>query len=269
MPAPFSWPAPDRPWVMGILNVTPDSFSDGGLHADPVAAGLRMIEQGADLIDIGGESTRPGATPVTAAEEWARVGPVIEGLRGRAMLSIDTRHAATMAAALQAGVTLVNDVSGLTHDPGAGAMVAHWGCPVILMHMRGTPATMDALAHYQDVVTEVRDELALRIASAVAAGVACPRIAVDPGFGFAKNNDHNVDLLRGLETLRGLGHPIVAGVSRKRFIGSLSGVRDACDRGAGSVAGALFAWTRGASILRVHDVNETVQALRVWQGLLG
>lgn len=254
---------------MGILNATPDSFSDGGVHTDPIAAGLQMIEQGADIIDIGGESTRPSASPITPEDEWGRVWPVIKGLRGRVMLSIDTRHASTMQAALAGGVTLVNDVSGLTHDPDAAVVVARWGCPVILMHMRGTPETMASLAHYEDVVAEVWDELDARIRAAAAAGVARSRMAVDPGFGFAKDHDHNVALLQGLSELRSLGCPIVAGMSRKRFIGTLSGVAEARERVAGSVAAALFARLRGASILRVHDVAETVQALRVWQGLSG
>jgi len=254
---------------MGILNTTPDSFSDGGVHADPMAAGLRMIEQGADLLDIGGESTRPGAVPVGPEEELRRILPVIEGLRGSVKLSVDTRHSATMAAALAAGATLINDVSGLAHDPASAGVVARWGCPVIIMHMRGTPETMLGLAQYQDVVAEVGAELGRLVDAAVAAGVPRARIAVDPGFGFAKEHGHNIALLHGLERLWSLGCPIVAGVSRKRFIGTLSGVAEARERVAGSVAGALFAWTRGASILRVHDVAETVQALRVWQGLLG
>ncbi len=254
---------------MGILNVTPDSFSDGDSHSDPVAAGLQMIEDGADVLDIGGESTRPGAKPVTPAEEWRRIGPVISALRHHAVISVDTRHAATMDAALRAGTTIVNDVSALTHDPRAAATVARWNCPVILMHMRGTPGTMLGLARYQDVVAEVRVELNQRVLAAERAGIARDRIALDPGFGFAKDSDHNVALIRSLDSLANLGFPIVAGVSRKRFIGELSGVTKANERVSGSVTAALFAWTRGASILRVHDVKETVQALRVWQGLLG
>ena len=269
MPAPFSWPALSKPWVMGILNATPDSFSDGGAHADPVAAGLRMVEQGADLLDIGGESTRPGATPVSPDEEIRRILPVIKGLRGVVPLSVDTRYASTMEAAVAAGATLINDVSALAFDPAAADLAARLGCPVILMHMRGTPVTMSGLARYADVVAEVQAELGRSIDAAVAAGVDRARIAIDPGFGFAKNHGHNIALLRNLINLESLGCPIVAGVSRKRFVGALSGVAEASKRQAGSVAAALFAWTRGASILRVHDVAETVQALRVWQGLLG
>ena len=259
------------PHVMGILNVTPDSFSDGGDHWDPgaaVEAGLRMVADGAAILDVGGESTRPGATPGDAVEEQARVVPVIRALAAQgAVVSIDTRHASTMARALDAGACIVNDVSGMRHDPASCALVAVRRCPVILMHMRGTPATMAGLAHYVDVVAEVRSELAAIMAAAEAAGVARQDIALDPGFGFAKTARHNVDLVRGLRSLAELGAPLVAGLSRKNTIGMLTGIDDPKRRGPGSVAAAVFAWTRGAQILRVHDVADTVQALRVWQGL--
>ena len=185
---------------MGILNVTPDSFSDGGVHLDPgtaVAAGRRMLAEGAGMVDVGGESARPGAAPVSPEEEQRRILPVIRALRG-AVISVDTRHASTMAAALDAGATVVNDVSALSHDPDARGVVAARGCPVILMHMRGTPETMLGLAQYGDVVAEVTAELAERVAYAVAGGIERGRIAVDPGFGFAKTGDHNVALLRRL-----------------------------------------------------------------------
>ena len=262
MPGPFLWPP-----IMGILNVTPDSFSDGGQHADParaIAAGLRMVADGAGLIDIGGESTRPGATPVSPDEERARVLPVIRGLARAVTISVDTRHASTMAAALDAGATVVNDVSALTHDPDAAALVAARGCPVILMHMRGTPATMASLAQYDDVIADVLRELTARVDAAVAAGVDRRRIAIDPGIGFAKTAEHNVTLLRHLDAFAQLACPIVAGVSRKRFLTALSGAERSVSA---SVAAALAAWQLGARTLRVHDVAETSQALKVWQAL--
>lgn len=264
---------PPRPVVMGILNVTPDSFSDGGRHwaADQaIAAGRRMTDEGAVILDIGGESTRPGAAATPPEEEQRRILPVIAALADAgAIVSVDTRNAVTMAAALDAGATIINDVSALQHDPASLGLVAARGCPVVLMHMRGTPATMNSLTQYSDVVAEVAEELAARIAAAEAAGVRRSSIAIDPGIGFAKTGAQNVELLRGLQHLLGLGCPILAGVSRKGFIGVLSGVRDPAERMAGSVAAGLFALSRGACILRVHDVAATVQAVRVWQALRG
>jgi len=258
---------------MGILNVTPDSFSDGGLHVDAgraIAAGQRMIADGAAMLDIGGESTRPGATPVPPGEEARRILPVIAGLSGAGVpLSVDTRNAITMAAALDAGATVVNDVSGLLHDPASLPLVAARGCPVILMHMRGTPQTMVGLARYGDVTDEVLAELAARVVTAEAAGVVRSSVVIDPGIGFAKDAGHSIRLLRDLAAFRTLGCPILVGVSRKRFVGQLSGVPEAADRLAGSLAAGLFALSQGASILRVHDVAATVQAVRVWQGLAG
>jgi dihydropteroate synthase len=255
---------------MGILNVTPDSFSDGGRYQDPVAAAFAMMEAGADLIDVGGESTRPGAETITAEAEIARVRPVIEALAGRGVpVSIDTRNAATMQAALDAGARIVNDVSALAHDPNSSAVVARAGCPVVLMHMRGTPATMARLGQYDDVVRDVITELSARIAAAEACGIARDRIAIDPGIGFAKPPSVSVALLQQLDALLAMGFPMLVGVSRKGFIGKLSGERHAADRVAGSVAAALWATSKGASILRVHDVPETVQAVRVWRGLSG
>ena len=258
---------------MGILNVTPDSFSDGGLHLDAgraVAAGLQMIADGAALLDIGGESTRPGAAPTPPEEERRRILPVVAGLAGAGVpLSVDTRNASTMAAALDAGATVVNDVSALSHDPRALSVVAARGCPVVLMHMRGTPATMGALARYGDVAAEVLAELGARVAAAEEAGVLRNRIAVDPGIGFAKAAGDSVLLLRRLRALQALRCPIVVGVSRKRFVGQLSGVAHAPDRVGGSIAAGLFALSQGARILRVHDVAATVQAVSVWQSLAG
>ena len=268
----WEWAA-DRPLVMGVLNVTPDSFSDGGDHLAPeaaIAAGRRMVADGAAILDIGGESTRPGSAGVTPEQEQARILPVIAGLRDAGVpISVDTRNAATMAAALDGGASIVNDVSALRHDPAAAPLVAARGCPVILMHMRGTPATMNALAQYADVAAEVAAELALRVADAEAAGITRARIALDPGIGFAKTGAQNVPLLRGLGRVAALGFPLVVGVSRKRFIGTLGGQADPRERDAGSLAAALFALSRGARILRVHDVAATVQAVRVWHALAG
>ena len=259
------------PWVMGILNVTPDSFSDGGQHATveaAIAAGHAMHAAGADLIDIGGESTRPGATPVTPDEEQARILPVIRALVASGMaVSVDTRHAATMRAALAAGARIVNDISALSGDPDAAATVAAASAPVILMHMRGTPQTMAEHASYGDVAAEVTRELADRVAAAEAAGIARANIAIDPGIGFAKENPASIELLDRLAVLHNLGCHILAGVSRKRFIGALTAEPVAARRMPGSLTAGLAALDRGATILRVHDVAETVHALRVWRGL--
>ena len=257
---------PPGPQVMGIVNVTPDSFSDGGRSASAaIALGEAMLADGAAIIDVGGESTRPGAAPVTPALEQQRILPVIAALaRQGARISVDSRNAATMALALEAGASIVNDVSGLTFDHASAGVVARAQCPVVLMHMRGTPRTMDSLARYDDVTAEVTAELAARIAAAEAAGVARAAIAIDPGFGFSKNSAQSVDLLRRLSHLVNLGRPIIAGLSRKRFVGALSQVEEPAERDAASIAAALFAVTRGASVLRVHNVRAMVQALRVW-----
>ncbi|MDA8049576.1 MAG: dihydropteroate synthase [Rhodospirillales bacterium] len=268
---PNGWAS--QPSVMGVLNVTPDSFSDGGDHLDParaVAAGLAMAAAGAAIVDVGGESTRPGAAPTPPAIEQARILPVIRELaRQGVRVSVDTRNASTMQAALDAGATMVNDISALTHDPGAASLLARVGVPVVLMHMRGDPATMAAHAAYQDVALEVTAELASRLAAAEAAGIARVQIALDPGIGFAKTGEHNLVLLSRLPLLLNLGCPLVVGVSRKRFLGLLGDEADPRRRLAGSLAAALYALARGASMLRVHDVAETVQALRVWQALAG
>ncbi len=260
-----------NPLVMGIINVTPDSFSGGGADPDPatlIEAGRAMRAAGAAILDVGGESTRPGAAAVPPEAEIARVVPVIRALAGDgAVVSVDTRNAATMRAALEAGARIVNDVSGLRHDPEAAGLVAAAGCPVILMHMRGTPATMNAQAVYADLLADVVAELAATRDAALEAGIAPAAIALDPGFGFAKQGAQNVALLRALPAFRALGHPVLAGVSRKRFIGELAGEPDPARRDPGSIAAALFAAGQGAAILRVHDVPGTVQALRVWQAL--
>jgi dihydropteroate synthase len=260
----------DRPLVMGVINVTPDSFSDGGDHfrpEDALAAGERMLEEGADILDIGGESTRPGADRLPPAEEVKRIVPVVAALARRGPVSIDTRNAATMQAALAAGARIVNDVSGLVHDPLAPAVVAAAGCPVVLMHMRGTPATMGAMTGYADVVLDVHDELADRIERAEQAGVARERIILDPGIGFAKTPAQNLELLRRLGLFRSLGLPLLVGVSRKRFIGLYGDAPEPKARLPGSLAAALWAARGGAAMLRVHDVAETVQALKVWRAI--
>ena len=258
---------------MAVLNVTPDSFSDGGAHAtaaEAIAAGQRMVAEGADILDIGGESTRPGSAPLPPEQEQARILPVIAGLRGMGVpISVDTRNAATMAAALDAGAVIVNDVSALRHDPAAAGLVATRGCAVVLMHMRGTPATMNALAQYDDVAAEVAAELGASMDRVRQAGVAPAQVVLDPGIGFAKTGAHNVALLRQLSRLLALNRPLLVGVSRKRFIGTLGGGAVPNERGAGSLAAALFALSRGAAILRVHDVAASVAAVRVWSALAG
>ena len=258
---------------MGVLNVTPDSFSDGGdhfSHAAAIAAGIQMVADGADILDIGGESTRPGSTAVPPAEEQARILPVLAALRSAGVpMSVDTRNASTMEAALGAGATIVNDVSALRHDRASAGLIARWGCPVILMHMRGTPATMTGLTDYGDVAADVAAELAATVATAQGAGIGRAQIALDPGIGFAKTGEQNVPLLRGLGGIAALGFPLVVGVSRKRFVGTLGGQATPRNRGAGSLAAALFALSRGARILRVHDVAATAEAVRVWHALAG
>lgn len=264
-----------RPRLMGILNVTPDSFSDGGRYAGTTAAlahAQAMVDGGADLIDIGGESTRPGAAEVTVAEEVARTAPVIAALRAAGIalpISIDTRKAGVAGAALAVGAGIVNDVSGLAHDPALGPLVAQADVPVCLMHMRGTPDTMNERTGYVDVLLDVYDELADRIDAALAAGIARERLIVDPGIGFAKTAAQNLVLIRGLSLFHGLGLPILFGASRKRFVGTIGGASAPGARMPGSVAVALAAAAQGAQILRVHDVAETRQALRLWQALAG
>lgn len=272
--ADFSGLPMEAPRIMGILNVTPDSFSDGGrfLAAGDALAQARAMAEGADILDIGGESTRPGAAPVPVAEEIARTAPVIAALRAGGLetpISIDTRKAAVAAAALEAGAQVVNDVAALIFDPGLGPLAAARGAPVILMHHQGTPETMQADPRYDDVLLDVYDWLAERLAAAQAMGIPRHRIALDPGIGFGKTVDHNLALLRGLSLFHGLGCPILLGASRKRFIGSVGGGAEAPARMPGSVAVALAGVAQGVQMIRVHDVPETRQALLLWQAVNG
>jgi dihydropteroate synthase len=262
----------DRPRLMGILNVTPDSFSDGGqfLTREAAVRQGRQIAKAAEILDIGGESTRPGAADVPVAEEIARTVPVIEALRAEGMrgpISIDTRKALVALPALRAGATLVNDVSGLSFDPALGPLVAKEGVPLVLMHAQGTPATMQDDPRYGDVLLDVYDDLAQRLTRAEAAGIPRARIAVDPGIGFGKTAAHNLALIRGLSLLHGLGCAILLGASRKRFIGSIGRAEAPAARMPGSVAVALAGIAQGAQITRVHDAAETRQALRLWQAV--
>jgi len=262
----------DQPQVMGILNVTPDSFSDGGRFGDApeaVEAGHSMAAAGAAILDVGGESTRPGAKPVWEGDEIERVVPVVRPLAAAgSAVSVDTRKAAVMEAALAAGAAMVNDVSALTFDPRSAEVLAAASCPVVLMHHQGSPETMQQAPHYDGpVLLEVYDWLDERIERAVAAGISRERIIVDPGIGFGKTVQHNLEILNGLALLHGLGCPLMVGASRKRTIGALSNEAPADQRLGGSLTLALKAVEQGAQILRVHDVFETVQALRVWRGL--
>src|SRR5881628_967220 len=256
---------------MGILNITPDSFFDGGRLLDPARAlayARQMIDNGADIVDIGAESTRPGAVPAAEHDELDSVLPLLEQLRPECdarhiALSVDTRKPAVMRAALAAGASMINDVFALRAE-GAVAAVASSHAAVCLMHMKGEPSTMQQCARYGDVVTEVSSFLAERAAACEVGGIARERIVVDPGFGFGKTVEHNLNLLRRLADITALGYPVLAGLSRKSTIGKLTG-REVDERMPGSIAAALAAVARGASIVRVHDVRETVDALKVWQ----
>lgn len=257
---------------MGIVNVTPDSFSDGGLHDDTdlaVAHGLRLAAEGAAILDIGGESTRPGSEPVSADDELARVVPVIERIAAvsPALISIDTTKAAVAQAALDAGAALVNDVTALRGDPAMAALVAERGCPVCLMHMLGEPRTMQDDPHYDDVVGEVIAFLEQRLTAALAAGVREEQVLLDPGIGFGKTLDHNLLLLAHLDRVVALGRPVVLGASRKRFIGVLLGAAPA-ERAMGTVATTVLGLAGGAAVVRVHDVRPNLEALRVAQAIL-
>ena len=263
----------ERPQIMGIVNVTPDSFSDGGQLADSKAAiahALRLEDAGASILDIGGESTRPGSDPVALDDELARVLPVIEGLAGRcqAKTSVDTRKAEVMRRAIEAGADMLNDVSALTYDPSSLEVVAQSGKPVILMHALGDPKTMQQDPKYDDVLLDIYDYLEARIAACRAAGVQPDRLIVDPGIGFGKTMEHNLTLLAGLSMFHGLGVQLMLGASRKRFIGALTGEQIANRRVAGSVAAALAGVAQGAQLIRVHDVAETRDALTVWQSIV-
>ena len=262
----------DQPQVMGILNVTPDSFSGGGgLEGEPADAAdhaIAMSQAGAAIVDIGGESTRPGAKPVWEGDEIARVVPVIERLRHAGIaLSLDTRKGAVMAAGLAAGAHLINDVAALTYDPAAIEAAVAVDCPIVLMHHQGAPETMQQDPRYRDALLDVYDWLEARVDAVVAAGVARERLLIDPGIGFGKSLRHNLAILNGLSLFHGLGLPIVLGASRKRTIGALSNEAPVEQRLGGSIALALFGAAQGVQLLRAHDAFETVQALRVWRGL--
>ncbi|MDO5614181.1 MAG: dihydropteroate synthase [Paracoccus sp. (in: a-proteobacteria)] len=252
----------DAPRIMGIVNATPDSFSDGGSY-DPAAQARALLDQGADMLDIGGESTRPGAAEVPAADEIARITPAISALKGAA-ISVDTRKATVARAALDAGAGLVNDVSGFDFDPDLPALVAQRDVPVCLMHAQGLPDTMQDDPRYDDVLLDVYDALAARIARAQAAGIPRDRIVIDPGIGFGKTQAHNLAILRRISLYHGLGCPILLGVSRKRFIGSIGGAGLAADRAPGTLALTLAAVAQGVQIHRVHDVGAIRQGLALW-----
>ncbi|KOQ66967.1 dihydropteroate synthase [Stenotrophomonas maltophilia] len=261
----------DRARVMGIVNVTPDSFSDGGHHDTTEAAvahGLKLVEEGADLLDIGGESTRPGAVPVSVEEELRRIVPVIEQLAARTSvpISIDTFKPEVMRAAVAAGAGMINDIFGLRQD-GALEAAAAANVPVVLMHMQGEPGNMQADPHYDDVVAEVHGFLVQRLFAAEMAGIAKKHLVIDPGFGFGKNTAHNMTLLARSERFLELGVPMLAGLSRKRSLGELTGRDAPAERVAASVAAHLIAVQRGARIVRVHDVAATVDALKIWQAV--
>jgi dihydropteroate synthase len=256
---------------MGIVNVTPDSFSDGGLFAEAQAAiahGLALAGEGADIIDVGGESTRPGSAPVSGEEELARVLPVVEALVGSVEIpvSIDTRHAAVASACVGAGATIINDVSGF-RDPAMVAVAATCDAGLVVMHMLGDPQTMQAEPRYDDVVAEVRAYLLGRASELQSAGIAVERIALDPGIGFGKTTVHNLELLRRLGAYAADGYPLVVGVSRKRFLGEITGEPEPAGRLAGSLAAAVWSAWQGAHVLRVHDVRATVAALATTEAI--
>jgi dihydropteroate synthase len=261
-----------RPSVMGIVNVTPDSFFDGGVHLRPepaVAAGWCMLDEGAAIVDVGGESTRPGAEPVDADEELRRIVPVLQGLAG-APLSVDTSKAEVARRALELGAELVNDVTALRGDPALAEVVAEAGCYLCLMHMLGEPRTMQRNPVYEDVASEVTAFLEERLAFAVAQGIREELVCLDPGIGFGKTPEHNFELIRRLDVLAGLGRPILVGFSRKSSLGKVLGDPDARTGPlSASLAVAVAAYERGASMLRVHDVRETVEALAVAQAVAG
>ncbi len=262
------------PILMGIVNVTPDSFSDGGRFLDPekaVEQGLQLEKEGAHILDIGGESTRPGAEPVSVEEECARVVPVLKGLKNKgcqALLSIDTRHAEVMATAIEAGVDMINDISALTYDSESVAVIARSGLPVCLMHMKGTPKTMQDNPVYEDVVQEVFEYLKERIAVCLAAGVTQDKIICDPGIGFGKTLADNIKLLKNIEKFQELGCAVMIGASRKSFIDTLCVDVPVDKRLPGSLAASLWSYQQGVQLFRVHDVAETKQALEVYAQML-
>ncbi|MFV0387002.1 dihydropteroate synthase [Paracoccus sp. (in: a-proteobacteria)] len=256
----------DRPRIMGIVNATPDSFSDGGDY-DPAAQAETLLAAGADILDVGGESTRPGAAEVPVAQEIARIMPTISALSARIAVSVDTRKASVAQVALDGGARMVNDVSGGDFDPGLTALAARTGVPVCLMHAQGLPATMQDDPHYGDVLLDIYDALEARITRAVAAGVSRSQIVIDPGIGFGKTVAHNLSILRRISVYHGLGCPILLGVSRKSFVGTLAGAARASDRMPGTLALTLAAVAQGVQIHRVHDVTGIVQGLRLWQAV--
>jgi dihydropteroate synthase len=259
------------PKLMGVVNVTPDSFSDGGLYLDSdaaVAHGKELVRDGADVLDVGGESTRPGAVEVDEAEELRRVEPVVAALAGMATVSVDTSKAVVAEAALDAGASIVNDVTALQGDPAMAGLCAERRVGVVLMHMPGNPRTMQDNPRYDDVVDDVKAFLAARMEFAVGVGIEEERIWLDPGIGFGKTVEHNLELLRRLAELRELGRPLVIGASRKSFIGRIDG-SDVDDRIGGSIASSVLAAAEGADVLRVHDVAEMAQALKVTNAVLG
>jgi dihydropteroate synthase len=261
-----------RGWIMGVLNATPDSFSDGGRFLSPEAAiahGLSMVADGADLIDVGGESTRPGSLAVSEEEELRRVLPVIRGLRGRALLSIDTSKASVARAALDAGADIINDVTGLLGDPHMAEVAAATGAGVVVMHMQGTPHTMQQSPHYKDVVSEVGDFFRQAVKRAIPSGIDPMSMALDPGIGFGKTPGHNRQLLVSLSTFREFARPLLIGVSRKSFLGWLARSPDPADRFWPGVCLTSLCRERGASIFRVHDVKPHQEALRMTEAIIG
>ena len=271
--SPFAGISLHRPRIMGVVNVTPDSFSDGGDFFDAGSAishGKSLIEAGADLLDIGGESTRPGSAPTSLEDELARVLPVIEGLAGCGVpLSIDTRRGAVMDAALESGATVVNDITALGDDPDAADIVARHGASVILMHMRGRPRDMQAEPFYDHAPHEILQYFKDRVAVCEQAGISRDRIAIDPGIGFGKNDDHNLEILAEVAIFHGLGCAVVIGASRKSFIGRVAGIDDPRSRVAGSLAAAALAAGQGVRIFRIHDVSETRQVLQILDAAFG
>ncbi len=262
------------PVVVGILNITPDSFSDGGDFLDPEAAAdqaATMLDEGAEILDVGGESTRPGSDPVSQEEEIRRVVPVIGRIlsaRPEAVISVDTYRSGTATAALEAGASLVNDVTALRGDPRMASVIQQAACPVILMHMQGEPKTMQKEPHYEDVVGEVRNFLAERAEYALTSGVGPENVILDPGIGFGKNLEHNLALLRNLDAIVDLGFPVLIGASRKSFIEKITGVQEARERVSGTVATTVLAYERGATFFRVHDVRANREALAVAEAVL-
>ena len=270
---PFAGLSLDRPHIMGVVNVTPDSFSDGGRYASrdaAIAHGRALLQAGASIIDVGGESTRPGAAPVSLEEELDRAVPVVEALAGEgAVVSIDTRHAVVMRTAVAAGARIINDVTALAGDPASLETAAASGAAIVLMHMQGEPRTMQQEPTYRDAPLDLYDYFAERLAACRAAGIELGRIVVDPGIGFGKRDPHNLAILADLALYHGLGCALALGVSRKSFIGRLSRSEDADYRLAGSLAAALAGLDRGVQIIRVHDVAETAQAVAIWRAIAG